>query len=169
MTDRSANRSVVPRVARPLLAVGAAAALLAGCAAAAPGYVPPPAEKPGKTATNGQGPALAARTKAFDSGEVASSGTYVPSAAETALDCRKLNGSMQIIVARLKDHHNRPKPSAAAAMAQGAVAAVKGRRNVMDLDAELQRERARLVAYNTLLAEKKCPTMDIDAALKPKS
>lgn len=146
-----------------------AGVLLTGCAAAVPGYMPPPAEKPGKTADNDKRPLAMGAIKSFESGAVTASGAYTPSAAEKALDCRKLNGSMQIIVARLKDHHNRPKPSGVAAAAQGAAASLKGRDNVMDLDAELQRERARLAAYNTLLAEKKCPTMDIDGALKGKS
>ncbi len=102
--------------------------------------------------------------KPFDAGTV-SAGVYTPSAAEIALDCKRLKGSMLIIIARLKDSTNRPTASAASSAIQAGVSSVKGQPNTMDLDAELQRERARLIAYNGLLAAKKCPTMDLTKEL----
>jgi hypothetical protein len=108
------------------------------------------------------GPATLA--KPFESGTMAGA-AYTPSGAEKALDCKKLRGSMLIIIARLKDSSVRPKASAASAAIQSGVSSVKGQPNTMDLDAELQRERARLTAYNALLAEKKCPTMDLAKGL----
>jgi hypothetical protein len=104
--------------------------------------------------------------KSFEAGEVDTAGTYVPSDNEKALDCRRLNGSMHIIVARLKDAHNRPQPGVLASTAQGAISAVSGKPGI-SMTAEEQRERARLVAFNKLLADKGCPTMDIEAALRP--
>jgi hypothetical protein len=105
-----------------------------------------------------------ALTKPFESGTVAGN-VYIPSAAEKALECKKLKGSMLIIIARLKDSSARPKASAASAAIQSGVSSVKGQANTMDLDAELQRERARLTAYNGLLAEKKCSPMDLTKEL----
>lgn len=146
---------VPPRFSRlaPLLV----AAIVSGCAAATPGYVPPTAE----------GPKLA--LPVMQSGTVAN-GRYVPSADEKKLDCRKLTGSMQVMVSRIKDAPNRAKQSGAAAAVQGAAAPILGGSTVgSDFDGELARERARLDAYNGLLAEKKCKTMDIGAELaKPR-
>lgn len=104
--------------------------------------------------------------KPFESGNVAD-GTYRPSSAEKELDCRHLKGSMLIIIARLKDSANRPRASAPSAAIQSGVTSAKGQPNAMDLDAELQRERARLTAYNGLLAEKKCATLDLAKELAP--
>jgi hypothetical protein len=130
---------------------------LSGCAAAAPGYVPPSASS-SKFAL-----------PVTQSGTVAN-GRYEPSADEKKLDCRKLTGSMQVMVSRIKDAPNRARPSGAAAAIQGAAAPILGGSTVgSDFEGELARERARLDAYNRLLAEKKCKTMDIQAELtKPR-
>lgn len=130
------------------------ALLLAGCASATPGYIPEFGKK-----------SSLALARPFEAGSVATSGTYVPSAAELALDCKRLTGSMHVIVSRLKDAPNRPVPTALASNAQAAVASMRGQPSVLDSAAELQRERSRLIAYNGLLAQKNCKTMDLDAAL----
>lgn len=134
------------------------AGILSGCAAAIPGYVPPTAEV-SKLAL-----------PVVQSGTV-TNGRYVPSADEKKLDCRKLTGSMQVMVSRIKDAPNRARPSGAAAAIQGAAAPILGGSTIgSDFDGELARERARLDAYNALLAEKKCKTMDVQAELaKPRS
>jgi hypothetical protein len=133
------------------------ALVLSGCAAATPGYVPP----------SGEANKLA--LPAFQSGTVAN-GQYEPSADEKKLDCRKLTGSMQVMVSRIKDAPNRARPTGAAAAIQGVAAPVLGGSTVgSNFEGELARERARLDAYNRLLAEKKCKTMDIAAELaKPR-
>jgi hypothetical protein len=105
--------------------------------------------------------------KNFDSGDVADNGQYQPSQAERDLDCKRLLGSMKIIISRLKDQTNRPQPSLVASAAQQTSKAVTGRPGI-DMTAEERRERARLVAYNKLLGEKKCQTLDIDAELASK-
>jgi hypothetical protein len=129
------------------------ASALGGCAAATPGYVPPGSESK----------LIMPMTQ---SGTVAN-GTYVPSDDEKKLDCKKLTGSMQIMLSRLKEAANRPRPSGAASAMQGAIAPVLGGSTVgSDFNGELARERARLDAYNRLLAEKKCKTMDVEAELK---
>lgn len=143
------------QLATALAATALAAATLGACAADTSSL---------QSAEQRGGPMSMA--KPFESGRVAG-GAYVPSAAERALDCKKLKGSMLIIIARLKDAGNRPRASAAASAIQSGVSSIKGRPNSMDLDAELLRERARLTAYNGLLAEKSCPTMDLAKELAP--
>lgn len=130
------------------------AVLLSACAAAMPGYVPEGGKK-----------SSFERAKPFEAGEVSPAGAYVPSEAERALDCRRLRGSMLIIVAKLKDAGKGPQASAVSGATQSAVAAVRGKAMIMEPTAEARRERARLDAYNKLLAEKNCPVMDISAEL----
>jgi predicted small lipoprotein YifL len=130
--------------------------LLAACAAATPGYVPPSDSK-----------SPLDRAKAFESGSLSANGAYQVSAAERALDCRRLSGSMQIIIARLKDTPNRPQPSALAVSANAAVTTVRGGPRVLDVSTEIARERAKLTAFNGLLAEKKCKTMTLETELAP--
>ena len=127
--------------------------LLAGCAAVAPGYSP---DEPAKLA-----PAL----QPFNGGSMSSSGRYIVSTEERALTCGKLTGSMQVIMSRLKDSANRPRAGAVASAMQTATqpfvskGATKGAD--LDVDNEIVQARARLKAYNELLAEKKCKTLDI--------
>ena len=138
--------------------------LLGGCAAAMPGYTPPPLE--GEKVKASPLTAL----KPMESGTLSSGGRYSPSAEEKALDCRKLTGSMQVILERFRDAPNRREPSAVASVMQKTTAPLfKQSTQGADIGAELAWEKARLVAYNELLAEKKCKTLDIEAELaKPK-
>jgi hypothetical protein len=130
------------------------AASLSACAAAAPGFSPDP-----PAAANKMLPTM-------QSGSV-EKGTYQPSDDEKKLDCRKLTGSMHVMLSRLKDAPNRPRPSGMSTAIQGAAAPVfKGSTIGMDFEGELLRERLRLDAYNKLLGEKKCKTMDVGAELK---
>jgi hypothetical protein len=128
--------------------------VLTACAAATPGYVPPSAKS-----------TVASKIKGFESGNIAATGVYEPSAAERALDCKRLTGSMHIIIARLKDAPNRPKPSDLALKAQSTMAVVRGPSASLDVNAENARERARLTAFNGLLADKKCKPLNLDAEL----
>jgi hypothetical protein len=121
------------------------AVLASGCAAALPGHVP----------EGGRNKAFE-RIKPFESGTVADNGRYVPSADERELDCKKLTGSMRVMISRLRDGGRTPTPSAASAVAQSAVAAVRGRHVMLEASVADKRERARLEAYNGLLVEKKC-------------
>jgi hypothetical protein len=135
----------------------ALAMLAGGCAAALPGHVP-----------EGSRNKAFERVKPFESGVVADTGLYVPSATERDLDCKKLNGSMRVMISRLRDGGRTPTPSAASAAAQSAVAAVRGRPLMLEASVADQRERARLNAYNKLLVEKKCPAIDVEAELSAK-
>jgi hypothetical protein len=127
---------------------------LGACAAALPGHIP----------EGGRNKAME-RVKAMDPGTVDPAGTYVPSSQERELDCKKLRGSMLVMIARIKDGGRTPEPSATSATAQSAIAALRGKALMQDAAGIDRRERARLDAYNRLLAEKKCPTMDVAAEL----
>lgn len=137
-----------------LLSSLTAVLLLASCAAVVPGYSPPPFKAKAKGWTAGQ------------SGDVDSRGTYVMSEQEKGLDCRRITGSIQIAISRLRDPYFRQESSALATGAQKTIAPiVGGSTRGADRDAEYQRERAKLDAYNRHLAEKNCKTIDIDAEL----
>lgn len=125
---------------------------LAACAAAAPGYQP---DAPNK---------LPAQFQPFKGGAVDKSGRYVVSAEERNLTCPKLTGSMQVMMSRLKDSPNRPRASTTTSTMQAMTRPFSGGGADLDVDAEIQQTRARLKAYNDLLAEKKCKTLDIAGA-----
>ena len=78
----------------------AALLLLASCAAV-PGYVPPPLEGSREKSKFGT---------ALESGDVGAEGRYEMSATEKAMDCKRLTGSMQIGIARLRDPVGREEP-----------------------------------------------------------
>lgn len=117
-----------------------------------PGYSPPGAER---TFTN--------PLPSFAAGSVSASGGYQLSADEKALDCSKLAGSMHIIMSRLNDSANKPVQSSSSTAMQSISAPFSQGPVPLNRDAEIQREKARLAAYNGLLMEKGCKTLDITA------
>jgi hypothetical protein len=127
--------------------------LLAACAAAMPGYTPPPFKE----------------NKVFQpmkSGDMDTDGVYHMSGQEKGTDCKHLRGSMMVTIGRLKHRDSEAAPSALAASANKTVAPVLGRSSKgLDRDAEYARDRARLEAYNQQLAAKGCDTVDIEAEL----
>jgi hypothetical protein len=134
--------------------IPAALLLLTACAAAVPGYSPPPFKEQSKFGTP------------LESGDVQGDGRYEMSASERAMDCRRLTGSMQITISRLRDSHIRAEPSAAAAGTQKMAAPILGGSAIgADRQAVYARERAKLDAYNRELAAKGCKTLDIEAEL----
>ncbi len=136
------------------ISILAAFLLLTACAAATPGYNPGTFSKKGKFGTP------------LESGDVADNGRYEMSAAEKAMDCKRLTGSMQITISRLKDSYGRSEPSAAASTAQAWTSPVLGGpRSGADRDALYARELAKLEAYNAELAAKNCKTLDVTAEL----
>ena len=122
---------------------------LSGCAAAQVGYTP---ESTSKTPN---------QFKPFNGGAMESNGHYAVSAEERALSCSKLTGSMQVMMSRLKDSANRPKPSEATLAMQSTAKPFIGGGANLDVSVEVRQARARLKAYNELLAEKQCKTLDI--------
>lgn len=134
----------------------AAMLLLTACAAAVPGYTPPPfGEKKG-----GFG-------KAMESGGLGEDRRYHMSEQEKSMDCKRMTGSMLITIARLKDPYYRTSASGIATAGHKVVPLVTGGSTVgSDREAEYVRERAKLDAYNEHLASKGCKTLDINAELK---
>jgi hypothetical protein len=138
------------------LSVLAVLLLLAACAAV-PGYTPPPFE--GTQDKN-------KFTKPMDSGEVGAEGHYEMSAAERAMDCKRLTGSIQITITRLRDPLIRQQPSAMSSAAQTLSSPLYGSSGKGgDRQAVYARERAKLDAYNAELAAKGCKPVDIEAEL----
>jgi hypothetical protein len=138
------------------LSVLAALLLLASCAAV-PGYMPPPlADKKPKTGVS----------QTLESGDVGAEGRYEMSATEKAMDCKRLTGSIQIGITRLRDPLGRQEPSVVSSTAQKlATPLYGGSGKGGDRGAVYARERAKLDAYNNELAAKGCPMIDIDAEL----
>jgi hypothetical protein len=138
------------------LSVLAALLLLASCAAV-PGYTPPPLE--GSHSKSKFGTPL-------ESGDVGTEGRYEMSAAEKAMDCKRLTGSIQIGITRLRDPLGRQEPSAVSSTAQKLSSPLYGSSpKTADRQGVYTRERAKLEAYNEELAAKGCKTIDIEAEL----
>ncbi|MGE5512542.1 MAG: hypothetical protein ACM31O_14950 [Bacteroidota bacterium] len=127
-----------------------------GCAAAMPGYSPPTPKTEKMRANLPTG------------GGMAEDGHYVLNNQEEKLDCKKLNGAIQIAILQLRGSDQTPRPSQSAVAAGAVIAPVMGgARYGTDPDGGIARSRARVRALNARLAEKGCPTFDLDAELKP--
>jgi hypothetical protein len=138
------------------LSLLAALLLLASCAAV-PGYTPPPLE--GAREKN-------KFAKPLESGDIGPDGRYEMSETEKAMDCKRLTGSIEIAITRLKDPLVRQEPSAVSAAAQKlSTPLYGGSTKGTDRQAIYARERAKLDAYNAELAAKGCKTVDIEAEL----
>ena len=88
------------------------------------------------------------------------------SATEKQMDCKRLTGSIQIGITRLRDPIGREEPSAVSSAAQKMTSPVFGSSaKTADRQAVYARERAKLDAYNSELAAKGCKTVDIEAEL----
>jgi hypothetical protein len=93
---------------------------------------------------------------------------YELSKAELDLDCRKLTGRMQVRILQVRDYAERSKSTAVSRLAQQALTPITGgSQHGADPDGQYRRDLAMLHAYNRRLAEKKCPTFDLEADLKP--
>lgn len=135
------------------LALCAVLLLMTACAAAVPGYTPPPFKEKKK------------HSQAMQSGEM-TDGEYQMADQEKQLDCKRITGSMMVTIERLKYKNSEVATSNLAVSANKAPTpytrhSTKG----LDRDAEYARDRARLEAYNQHLAAKGCPTLDIEAEL----
>ena len=139
--------------AAPLAAM---ALLLAGCAAATPGYVP-------ATPKRDKMLALAPRGGGLDE-----TGTYQLSEQEKKLDCKQLTGSVTVKILQMRDAGSRKEASTAAAVAQQVARPVMGGTTYgVSTQSDLASDRARLAALNGQLAAKGCRTFDLEAELKP--
>jgi hypothetical protein len=128
--------------------------LLAACAAAIPGYTPPPF-KQNKV------------VQPMKSGDMDAQGTYFMSNQEKSTDCRHLRGAMMVTISRLRARDSEVATSPFAVGANKAATTILGGSSKgLDREAEYARDRARLEAYNRHLASKNCPTVDIQAELR---
>lgn len=95
---------------------------------------------------------------------------YQLSPDELKLDCKKLNGKMQVRLLQVRDQRERTLTSKTAQTMQSAVVPVLGGSpygaNPGD---DLKRDKALLEAYNTQLAAKNCPTYNLENELQPRS
>lgn len=127
--------------------------LLAACAAALPGYTPPPFKK----------------TKLIEpmkSGYVDQRGVYHMSGQEKATDCRHLRGSILVTISRLRQRGTEVAASPFASGAHSIFGPIfGGSTKGSDQAAGYARDRARLAAYNRHLASKGCATIDVKAEL----
>lgn len=127
--------------------------LLAACAAAIPGYTPPPFKE----------------TKVVEpmrAGDMDADDVYYMSNQEKATDCKHLRGSIMVTISRMR-HHGSEADTSALAVGSNKVATTVygGSSRGLDREAEYRRDRARIEAYNRHLASKKCPTVNIAAEL----
>jgi hypothetical protein len=128
--------------------------LLTAACAAMPGYSPPPFKEASK------------HSKPMESGDVQADGNYEMSADEKAMDCKRIAGSMQITISRLRDPYSRMEPSSGARVAQSTATPVFGGSNIgADRERMNERDRAKLEAYNRELASRNCKQLDIEAEL----
>jgi hypothetical protein len=149
---------------RALLRLSSASALLAltGCAAAMPGYVPD------------KGRLQLAKSKSEAKSEpkaaipLAPDGSYTLSATERGFNCRRLTGVLQIKIQQFRAEASREPTSRITSATQSAVAKPMAGGHVKpDSKREHARDRARLVALNELMVEKKYGRFDLEAALDP--
>jgi len=93
-------------------------------------------------------------------------GTYRLSETEKKLDCKRILGSMQITISRMKDQADRPPPSSLSTSMKGTLSPLFGGSTFnADPQAEVARDKAKLQAYNQALREKGCNTLDVEAEL----
>ena len=143
------------------LSSAAAALALAGCAAAMPGYVP----DKGRLQLAKE---KAAKAEPQNTPPPAPDGTYIPSAKEKGFSCRRLTGVIQIKIEQYRAEASRRPTSTITRASETAMAKPMAGGHVKpDTASEHARDRARLVALNELMVEKKCGRFDLDSALDP--
>jgi hypothetical protein len=126
--------------------------LLAACAAI-PGYTPPPFKKNDSM-------------KGMTSGDMDAEGTYHMSNQEKDTDCSHLRGAMMVTISRLRQQGDGvPSSPLAIGANKAATTLLGGSAKGFDSEADAQRDRARLLAYNRHLAAQGCKTVDIEAEL----
>jgi hypothetical protein len=127
--------------------------MLAACAAAIPGYTPPPFKE-------------SKVVEPMKSGDMDAEGGYHMSSQEKATDCKHLRGYILVTINRMKNREREVATSPFAVGANSVASSVFGGSSKgLDRDAEHRRDRARIESYNRHLASKKCPTVDIAAEL----
>ena len=146
-----------------LLTTGLALLTLAGCAAAMPGYVPD--KDRNKFAVAAQ---KAKENASLPAPITAADGSYTPTDKERSFNCRRLTGIIQIKLQQLRDEMSQaPASRISEATEQTLAKPMLGGQVKQNTPAEQSRDRARLVALNQLMIEKKCGHFDLESALDP--
>jgi hypothetical protein len=92
---------------------------------------------------------------------------YQLSDQEKKYGCKKLTGIMQVRILQIRDYDPDKKATMVARGLQSVATPIFGGTTTgINPDAQYRKERAMLEAYNARLAEKKCKTYDLDAALR---
>jgi hypothetical protein len=132
------------------------AAVVAGCAAAVPGYVPSTPLRERMLAAQQTG------------GGFNEDGSYRLTDQEQELDCKHLNGSITVKIIQMRNAGDRKEPTTLAQTAQKTLQPIKGGTSYgIDTREDYRRDRARLEGLNKQLASKGCRTFDLDRELAP--
>jgi hypothetical protein len=148
---------------RTLMHLSSTVALLAlaGCAAAMPGYVP----DKGRLQLSKE---KAAKSEPQVATPAAADGSYTLSAKERSFSCRRLTGVVQIKIQQFRAETSREPTSRITTASESAMAKPMAGGHVKPAtESEHARDRARLIALNELMVEKKCGRFDLDSALDP--
>lgn len=154
-------RRVSALMARRAAGLVVTAALLAGCAAATPGYVPERGRlKPGDTARAG---GSATPVGAYDA-----KGVYTPSPFEQSMTCTRLTGIVRVKLDHMRSAAGGPETTIVTRAAGRTMAQpMHGRPLEAHDEPERRRDRARLEGLNRALVSKGCQPVDLDGSAAP--
>jgi hypothetical protein len=111
---------------------------------------------------------VAAKSEPQSANPIATDGTYTLSPAERGFSCRRLTGVIQIKIQQLRAEESRqPTPRLTTATGAAMAKPMAGGHVKPNTKGEHAQDRARLVALNELMVEKKCGRFDLEAALDP--
>lgn len=123
-----------------------------------PGYAPPNSRTKLPTQT------VKSATEPQTLAKVSADGSYLPSSKEQGLNCRRLTGVVQIKIQQVRDIEAHPTTGLATTITSTATPRHTAAGQPGSAYSE---ERAKLIALNKLMTEKKCGHFDIEAALAP--
>ncbi len=92
-------------------------------------------------------------------------GRYVLSAEEQALDCRRLNGRLQVRILELRGEEFKTQPTAVSSGMRSVTSTVLLTGTAANADERRARNRPMLEAYNRRLGELGCPSYDLTKEL----
>ena len=104
--------------------------------------------------------------KPLKTGHFTSSGRYIVSAEEKSQDCKRIRGKMGVRIVQLQRTGIVRDSSTLSRKFSGFFGDAK---QGLDSAQRRKRDRAVLVAYNKLLADKNCATIDLDKELSKKT
>lgn len=124
---------------------------VAGCTALLAGACAGAADSPGGKAPTGIG--------------TLANGTYVLSAEEQALDCRKLTGRMQVRLLSVRGAEYKSAPTGISSAARSVSSTLLFTDTASNASERANRDRPMLDAYNRRLKEQGCASFDLDKEL----